>query len=211
MDAVNKIMEEEILPVSKLSFQQVRGLFKKNVPPEEANPPVQLMSIKNIGDSLGGKITQEFFEMERRPSSVVRRMNVLASHIRAARYVLVLVLTLFISWAPTLFYDVYAITKQENDFDPNGKVNRSEIFECFEAVISGDGCSTDTTIGCEFQKEYEKIIRHFSNIEEAGFHGVFFAVNFSLINCMFNPVLYAFWYPEFRTYFTQMVLEKKRC
>merc|ERR1719312_2468381 len=64
LQALKKIMDEEVLPVSNLSFQQVRGLFKKDVPSEEANPPVQILSMKHIGDAPGGRFTQENLKMK---------------------------------------------------------------------------------------------------------------------------------------------------
>lgn len=211
LEALKKANEEEDFTKSNLKFQRGRGIFKQKCKADLPGMPdekLQMIKIKkDIEDGKEKTFTQECEQRKRRPSSVVRAMNVLVSHVRAATYILALVVTLLVTWTPFFLWSVYESIRDYavlTPIHPNSTLNGTMIFSCVQTSLRNKKCNMEIGIENEFRFEYEDRIKYYSHIEESIIIEYILGVFMTLFNSMLNPVLYAFWYNDFRTYIMQI-------
>ena len=143
-------------------------------------------------------------------NTVFKSLSVLISHIRAATYVLVIVAVYFLAWAPffgfCILNSVNHLGKPPQDLNAlpeTSHINIKLIKECLKyAIIYGDSCSF------HFESSNVKaslLIQTILNSEKIKTKYRLVGVYLSLLNSFANPILYAFWYPVFRTCACQIV------
>lgn len=209
--ALQKEMEEDYFTKSTLTFHQTRGIFKKKVLSEVPglnNMQVQTLEVKNLEN--GNKMVEMNStnqKRKRRSSSVITSIRVLVSHVRAARYVLVLLVILMVTWTPINVHIMYnAITHmiQKDQIQPNRTVDFTAINTCLSAALQNKQCNMEIEIENYHRLEIEEGIRYFFHIEKTTIIEYLLGVFLPLFNSIANPILYAFWYAEFRNYLGQI-------
>ena len=202
MEALQKIMEQEEFTKSKLSFHQTVGIFKKKVTTEipGIEKQIQTKTMKNIENGEQIKDSNHVFKKrKRRSSSVVRGMSVLVSHIRAAKYVLVHVVVLLLTWGPLGGWLMYVnISHMINPYTMKRSGNPTMIWKCLNIALSGEKCTVD--VGNFPPEEVFERVRFIAHLIEEQAAGYILAGFLNWLNSMINPILYAFMYVDFRKY-----------
>ena len=207
LEELQRETEEEDSTKSNLSFHQERFLFKKHFitdVPGLANDQIQNFWMKNLEN--GQKMIEKEKPTQKRKrshSSVVKRMGVLVSHAKAAKYIIILVVALMVSWTPYFIYSSYeAITHivKADLIQLNSTVNVAEISACFNDILNSKNCNITLEIENEHEEIVQEKIRYICHTDEVKFFEFLLGVFMSLLNSMLNPVLYALWYADFRTY-----------
>ena len=210
MEAIQKTNDEDYT-TSKLTFYQTHGLFRKKLLPEVPgllNEEIQTLKIKSLESVYKTYFSEiSIRQRKRRSSSVLNSLNVLVSHVRAATYILVLVTTLIVTWAPSSIYFLYegiSHLAQEDPVQPNSDVNMTIILTCLNTAFQNKECNMSMNIENYNRFDITETIRKVFHLQEAAILGDLLRGILVLINSMFNPVIYAFWYPDFRNYLVQI-------
>ena len=146
-------------------------------------------------------------QRKRRSSSVLKSLRVLTSHVRAATYILVLVTTLFITWGPSVVYYLYESISnmaQKDNVQPNSDVNMTMILTCLNIVLQNEECNMNMQIENHPGYDISETIRNILHLKEATILGELLGWYSVLIYAMVNPVIYAFWYSDFRNYLVRI-------
>ena len=205
MEAIQKTNDEDYT-TSKLTFYQTYGLFRKKLLPEVpglSNEEIQTLEIKSLESVYKTYFSEMSIRQKKRcSSSVLKSLNVLVSQVRAATYILVLVTTLIVTWAPINLYFLYdgiSHMAQQDSVQPNSDVNMTLILTCLNAAFQNKECNMSIDIENYDGFNITETIRKVSHFQEAAILGYLGGYSI-LINSLFNPVVYAFWYPDFRNY-----------
>ena len=150
-------------------------------------------------------------QRKRSSDSVLKSLTVLASHMRAATYILILVTTLFVTLAPSMVWFLYEIISHmaQKDIQPNNDVNMTMILTCLNTALQSRECNMSINIENINGYDLTETIRKVFHFQEASVLGDIIGLDLVLINSMFNPVIYALWYPDFRNYLVQISLWRK--
>ena len=197
---------------SNLTFHQSLGMFKKKLPPDVPGlscESIQTLEVKHV--KTGHKLVNTDTgwsnrKARRRSSSVVKRISVLVSNVRAAKYVLVLLTTLIFTWGPCFGYALYESISHmvDNDMDPNrSDVNITQVLTFLNTAIQSTQFNFTIETENYNQLEIKERIRNVFHIKEAEVIDML-AYHFALFNSMANPIIYAFWYSDFRNYIVKI-------
>jgi len=211
LDQLKQSMNEEDFLKSNLSFHQNIGPFKKDVQceiPGVSEINIQPLQIKNLEN---GQTKAEMHRIrKRRPSSVVRGMTALLSQVHSARYILTIVLSFLITWAPIYMFILYECILQITNQDPvqeDSNANPIDILRCIKQSFENQECNIELDADPGQAAIGVKKIFHLIQANQTGF----FLANFgSHFNSLLNPILYAFLYPDFRNYFANIPQWVKR-
>ena len=138
---------------------------------------------------------------KRRSSSILRGLNVLVSHVRAATYVLVIVSVYLVTWMPFFIFCIYksffsletVVTIQ--NVETFGE-NLSQLKKCLTIALQDKTCDIEV----DYMLEMDVVIKHIFESEQTKTIFRLLGLYLALLNSLANPVFYAFWYPEFRKY-----------
>ena len=173
-----------------------RGFFRRNVWPDPPIDDTRYIETLSMRTEKNVTLKAECNNKRRRNSSVVRSMIVLASHARAATYILVIVFVYFLSQLPFWIYTVHTtFVMPTHRFQAYG-IDIVSLKNCMKIALHNQTCYFETEsliqipflINSIFQSEETKTILRL------------LGVYLPLLNSIANPVLYAFWYPDFRKY-----------
>jgi hypothetical protein len=165
----------------------------------------KLTALKNV--VIDGK-KEKTENMPKKSNNVVKNISIIVYNARSASYVLVIVTVYLIVWTP--FFAVCTFKTMDSFFNDNehepilemSHVDIKLLKRCLKLVF------TDQR-GCELNIQNvihtNMFIRSIQVSEEMKTIFRLFGVYFSLLNSVANPVLYAFWYPVFRTYVCEIV------
>ena len=191
-------------------FHQTIGIFKKTFYPDIPgwnDTKIQILKIRNLESGFKPMVGDTFFqEKAKRSGSMLKNIAVLASHLRAAKYIIILVLTLLVTWTPMFLLGCYKIflhyqkelTKPDDD-----DVNMRLLFSCLETVIQNGECSMDVKTENLDEIQVIEILKMILHSKESYYIGNALCCG-PLLNSTANTILYAFWYPEFRRYLVQI-------
>ena len=160
LKSLQKSMEET--DFRNIKFHQSRGIFRKKLLFEMSTEPIQTLSLKNLEGFQEKVLTKGYQERKQRSSSVARKTTILVSHARAATYILVLVVTLFITVMPIDVFSVYESISHMMNADmllPNGTANITMVFTCFKTALQNKECFTEILVENHQHQEYKKIIK----------------------------------------------------
>ena len=131
---------------------------------------------KNIEKSNGifilrtqicGKYTEGDFNIKRRSSSILRGLNVLVSHVRAATYVLVIVTVYLVTWMPFFifcihksFFSIESVGTMKN-FKTFGE-NLTQLETCLAFALQEQTCEIEVNEMIEM----DVIIKHIFESEQ---------------------------------------------
>ena len=148
---------------------------------------------------------QSIRQRKRHPSSVLKAIQILAPHVKAAKYILVIVFVLLFTWTPWFSYVLYEnilhLTQNKSEVI-SGNMNATTILECLNNVLQEKVCNV--TMQSIHENVAQETIENIIHLDEANIVGIL-AMFLSSLNSMANPILYAFWYSEFRKYFLLLV------
>ena len=205
LEALQKVTSDECYSRSNITFHQTIGIFKKNFlseVPGLSNEQIKTLEIKSIASDCNTRFTDKTFQQrKRRSSSVLKSLTVLVSHVRAAKYIFILLTTLIVTWTPFMVYCLYesiAHMVQNDLIPPTGDVNMTTILDCVNIAVQNKECNMAMEIGNE--QEITDRIRNVFHFKEAVIVHEMLGFYLSFLNSLANPVLYAFWYPDFRNY-----------
>ena len=95
-----------------------------------------------------GKYTEGDFNIKRRSSSILRGLNVLVSHVRAATYVLVIVTVYLVTWMPFFIFCIHksffsneSIVTMKN-FETFGE-NLTQLKTCLTFALQDQRCEIE--------------------------------------------------------------------
>ena len=136
---------------------------------------------------------------------MLKNLAVLASHLRAAKYILILVSTLLLTWTPFIVLGWYEgfLHHQEELIKPKNEVNMRLLLSCLETVIQNGECSMDVKTENLKENQLIEILKIIFHSKELSFLGNAVCSG-PLLNSTANTILYAFWYPDFRRYLVQI-------
>ena len=144
----------------------------------------------------------------KRSNSFVKDLSIIVYNARSASYVLVIVTVYLVVWTP--FFAVCTFKTLDSFFNANehepllemSHVDIKLLKRCLKQIFQDQG-------GCDLNIknviQTNMYIRSIQVSEEMKTVIRLFGVYFSLLNSVANPVLYAFWYPVFRTYVWEIV------
>ena len=204
-----KKLHEEDYSRSKVSFHQNVGIFRKHfkcdVPGICVNQ-IQTLQVKSLENDNSYCMKKSIHLRKRRSSSVLKSLTALSSHVRAAKYILVLVFVLLLTWTPWFSYVLYeniAHLSEEDSEIPESAVNTSIIFECLNKVLQDKPCNVTVQVGNENAPQV--IIKKILHLDEANIMSILLSMFLSSVNSLANPVLYGFWYSEFTKYLKLLI------
>ena len=126
----------------------------------------------------------------------------LTSHVRAAKYILLLVLTLIITWTPWFSYQIKEFAIHYSDEQKNLlDLNNTMIMDCVNNVFKEKACTL--CVPPDYLEDIKERIRLIVHLDEANSMAVVLSVFLSSLNSLANPILYALWYPDFREHYTR--------
>ena len=204
-----KKLHEEDYSRSKVSFHENIGIFRKHSKcdvPGICEKQIQTLQIKSLENDNSRCMKKSIQLRKRRSSSVLKSLTTLASHVRAVKYILVLVFVLLLTWTPWFSYVLYeniAHLTEEDLEKPDSVVNTSKIFECLNKVLQDKSCNMTIQVGNENYPQ--DIIKKILHLDEANIMSILLSMFLSSVNSLANPVLYAFWYPDFRKYLKLLI------
>jgi hypothetical protein len=208
LEALQRSNEEDYT-TSNLSFHHRIGIFKKKLVVDIRGLPIkqiQALGIRGLDCGLQAKpeltIIGQKRKRKRRSSSVLKNLTFLASHIRAAKYILVIVSTLICTWMPFIIFSFYDSLQYESSLDAISDMDIAMIFSCMQTALQSKHCNVSMVIGDV--QEIQEVVRNLFHFEESVLIDDIIGFDLSLLNSMANPILYAMWYPEFRMYFLQI-------
>ena len=137
--------------------------------------------------------------------SMLKDISVLASHLRAAKYILILVSTLLLTWTPLLFLDCYKMFLHSGEelTKPDDDIPMRLLLSCLETVIQNGECSMNLKTRDFDRNQLIETLRIILHSMEYSFIGNAVCCG-PLLNSTANTILYAFWYPDFRRYLVQI-------
>ena len=200
LEALQMLTQKDSFEMQGITFQQKFWIFPKSlrnneIPCIEAKM-LTLVRYKNNKTIFADEKVEK--SVQRRTSSVVKRFSILVSHARAVIYVLVIVSVYLATWTPFFVFCLYkSITKlyveadaEKNDLDVNLLKN------CLEDALQNQ----NTTIQIKNTAKLEEFTRLiFQSLEMKIFSNTL-GNYVPLLNSLANPILYALWYPNFRSY-----------
>jgi len=213
---LQKLTEETDFAKSHISFYRQKGIIKKKV------EVIQNLVVEPVWIKLGNGKQFKSFDFEnnqsqrkRRNSSVVRKISMLASQSKAATYVMTLLITLLLTWIPYgihLSRDmIYHIGRNETSVNLETETIE-DIYACLQMIINQNLCALDKQLSEEEMDEAHYVLNHLSHVEETLYYEYFTGVIAPTFHGFINPILYALWYSEFRTYlmsFPTLFVKKK--
>ena len=142
-------------------------------------------------------------DRKRHSSSVLRNIKTLTSYTRAAKYILILVLVLLISWTPWFSYILSkTILDQTENSSYSESMNHTLILNCVNSVMQERPCFLE--IEAENLQDVERNVKKIIDLDQDNSITIVLGVFLSTMNSLANPVLYAIWYPEFRQEFSKL-------
>ena len=200
-----RVMKKLLEEVTAISFQRIICNFRKDLTksqiPEEMDTQIQILQITNITSNGSSDFKTSLKRQRRRSSSVLRSLVTLTSHVRAAKYILLLVLTLVVTWTPWFFYVIIEFAIHYSDEQKYLlDLNNTMILECVNNVFKEKECSLSVPL--QYLEDIKKRIRLIVHLDEANSMTIVLSVFLSSLNSLANPILYALWYPDFREHYT---------
>merc|ERR1719206_337063 len=131
-------------------------------------------------------------------------MTTLVSHVRTAKYVMAIVLAFLITWAPVIILTLYETILQLTGNDPTQKETTASttfIYACLKQSLQDQECNMKVDGD---PSQVAIVIRKFFHFEFINALGFLSANFWSHFNSLLNPLLYAFWYPDFRNFVVQI-------
>merc|ERR1719312_1481291 len=208
LKALQRITEEDDFAKSNMKLNQVKGVYKKRflTDPSSSEDPVQTLSIKHLDTNKQFTSPDKIgHQRKRRNSSIVRAAAVLMSHVKATKYVLLIVGTHLISFFPAyaiIFGDTMNHMVNDATYKAylNTDLNSTAIFNCMNLAIENTECNLALEIEEEDMARVEDRINSMFHIRAYQLFLHITGSYLSVTNAVLNPFFYAFWYPEFRKY-----------
>eukprot|EP00092_Neocalanus_flemingeri_P003706 GFUD01003982.1.p1 GENE.GFUD01003982.1~~GFUD01003982.1.p1 ORF type:complete len:454 (+),score=45.61 GFUD01003982.1:460-1821(+) len=215
LESIEKSYELEY-KLPNLTFHQNIGIYRKKFSCEVASmfdEKVKTLCVKHLTNGKEALSTNKCVR-KRRSSSVMKSLRIVGSHVRAATYILVLVSTVILCWAPFFTFCLYEsithleendITRQNwEDFSNSSYADTASIWTCWDLALQNKDCHMEMPE--ENVDEIKERIRMIFHLYQASNIHSLLGGYLALLNSMANPLLYAFWYPEFRKYLLQIPL-----
>ena len=205
LEKLQENIEEEYFGMQKISFHQTWMIFKTTYNPEIPSTSVekiQTISINKIETDYNGSQ-----DKKRRNSSVAKKISFLVSHLKAAVYIILLVLTVIVTFMPATLYTMYesvALLVNKDLLEINDNINGTMVYKCLNEILQDKVCDSDIEIDNDNQDEWREISQRIFHVEESILIDFIIGDCLALFNSMLNPVFYAFWYPDFRKYLAQI-------
>ena len=213
LEALKKELRE-YHPEDKPLFFRSYGFFKKEIQPEEMfSEGIQTLSIRYFTNlKVENTYLDNTKKRRRQHSTVLKKIVVLTSHVRAATYILLIVILYFVTHMPLIafsLFDTFASSAHENfakqpvgNLSHSVHVNVTGLKACLNAALQNEDCFLELE-NDDVLRQYVKSIFH--SVETLN---IFYLLAFpiTILNAVANPVLYAFWYPDFRKYALQILL-----
>ena len=86
----------------------------------------------------------------------------------------------------------------------NSTIDLRLIYTCLSTTLQSKECNMEIQIENYQQNQVEESIHRFFHYEETSTIGFLLAAFLSHFHSLLNPILYAFWYSDFRTYLVQI-------
>ena len=144
---------------------------------------------------------------------MAKKISFLVSHLKAAVYIILLVVTVIVTFVPVNLYTLYesiAILLNNELLETYENVNGTMAYKCLNEILQNKVCDSDIEIDHNNQDGWKEIIRRIFHVEESILIDFIIGDCLALLNSMLNPVFYAFWYPDFRNYLAQISAWFKR-
>ena len=193
----------------KENESQIVTNLNKDIPHEvpgihDQHQPVQIIKMKFVDNNDNVVIfgrTESIKKKKLRSNSMVKKLKLIGSHVKTVRYILILAICFLITWTPFCFYTVLEIFQHFGEGTAEDDFDMPEILSCFRMFLEEEVCHLSKKLENQDKRLELKIIfeKVFHLYEAAIIIDVLTCV-LSLIYSAANPVLYAFWYPEFRKY-----------
>ena len=127
----------------------------------------------------------------------------LASHLRAAKYIIILVFPLLVTWTPMFLHYHKELTKPDDD------VNMRLMFSCLETVIQNGKCSMNVKTEHLDKNQLIEILKIIPYFKDSYYIGNVLCIG-PLLKSTSNTILYAFWYSEFRRQYLVQIPQRYR-
>ena len=196
----NKIRFKELRKLQEIpsiTFQHDIGISKRQISesqiPVEENNQIQTLQIRSHNQDIRISLNR----LKQHSSSVVKSFITLTSHVRAAKYILILVLVLLVTWTPWFSYVIIEFIKHSSDEQINIRdQNNTRIVKCVNNVFKAQPCTLP--VPSQYLEEIKEMIKRIVHLDEANSMTIVLSVFLSSLNSLANPILYAHWYPDFR-------------
>eukprot|EP00092_Neocalanus_flemingeri_P075904 GFUD01094099.1.p1 GENE.GFUD01094099.1~~GFUD01094099.1.p1 ORF type:complete len:362 (+),score=25.64 GFUD01094099.1:575-1660(+) len=209
LEALQKSNDEDYTR-STLTFHQTIGILRKQFPlevPGLCTGHVETLGFKSL--ESGHKtifIENSNKQRKKHSNSLVKSLSVLGSHMRAATYILVIVTTLLVTWTPFFLYSLYeSITHDIAKKDmmlPDNDENMRILYNCLRIAVKNVECNM--TIKDNNLHGIQEAVKRILHDEEADLISHIFGIELPLLHSLANPILYAFWYSDFRKHLVQI-------
>ena len=160
--------------------------------PDQTIKGVELLRVKSRGHLDKGD-----FSRERRS----RNIDVSVTNIRAATYDWAIVTMYIVSWSPFFIFCLYkSFSSFEHEISERSSLDLDLVKDCLVLVLHDQSCylSKDSI-------ELTKLIQAIFESEKTRTIVRMLGVYLTMLNSIANPILYAFWYPEFRKYLLKSI------
>ena len=203
--ALQKLNEEDYSR-TRIKFYQKFTFFRKKCKsdiPGLGLENIQTLQVSSVTNDHTNTFTfKDSLKLrKRRSSSILKSIVILASHVRAARYIFLIVAALFLTWTPYfsyVFYENILKLTQDTVWIGETELNITTILECLNNVSQEKLCNVTISVKNEIKTKH--IIKNMIQFYKGNIMSIILSMFLSAVNSMANPILYAFWYPEFRQY-----------
>jgi len=191
-----------------LKIQRRKGMIMKTLNIHRPEPVALVSMITENGDEFKSlEHENEQVEKISQKGSIVKKVTKFLSQTRAALYVLILTLTLWLTMAPFGFFFlkdmIYHIGRKDSLKLPNSTLNNTIL--CVQKLVLDQYCALNDDIHDDNLVDFQEDLQIILHNEETVYIEYITGVLLPLFNSMLNPILYALWYSEFRKYFSKFI------